>query len=514
MMRCCCTILRAPQPAPRREISMWHDFIGEFAKKKPHHPAIIDKIANTTHTYHAMESLIQRWGNLLHARGIGQGDRVVWLAPACMEHILLFFACARVGAILVPLNHRLPPSELAGILDLVEPQLFLGSIPPPPGQRFPYLPLDAVDITADRPTAPAHSVADDDPMLMLFTSGSTGMPKGVLFHAAMIMANIRNTVDADVLEADDISIVNTPFFHTGAYHVFLLPLLSMGGTLLLFDRFDPGGVLQAIRDEGITIFWAVPTMFQAIYDHPDFAATDFSRIRCLLSGGAPLNVALMKGYHARGVPFKQGFGLTEVGPNCFLLDTEECWHRPDSIGKPMRHSQVLVVDDANQPVPPDQPGELLIGGPHLCRGYWRNEELFRNSLHEGCFRTGDLVRYDREGFFFVVGRKKEMYISGGENVYPGEVEKQILTHPEITQAVVVAVPDAKWTEVGYLFCVASREISLDELRLHLDQRLVRFKHPHHLRRLESLPLLANGKINRVDLQEMARRSVSGTGVDN
>ncbi|MBF0137519.1 MAG: AMP-binding protein [Magnetococcales bacterium] len=486
---------------------MWYDFIAQFSREKPDHPAIIDKITQTTYTYRSMASVIRQWGNFLHARGIGQGDRVVLLAPACMEHILLFFACAKVGAILVPLNHRLPPVELAGILELVEPQLFLGAVDPPAGQKFPYFHFSSLDWNASWPEAPDHEVADADPMLMLFTSGSTGMPKGVLFHATMIMANMHGTVDSGVLEASDVSIVNTPFFHTGAYHVFLLPLLSMGGTLLLFDRFDPGGVLQAIREEGITIFWAVPTMFQAIHDHSDFVWTDFSRIRCLLSGGAPLSVALIKAYHARGVPFKQGFGLTEVGPNCFLLDTEACWQRPDSIGKPMRHSQVMVVDDQGHPVGPDQPGELLIAGPHLCKGYWRNDDLFRASLLDGYFRTGDLVRYDQEGFFFVVGRKKEMYISGGENVYPGEVEKHILTHPDISQAVVVAVSDAKWTEVGFLFIVARRDMSLDELRHHLDQRLVRFKHPHHMRRLEALPLLANGKINRVGLREMARQEI-------
>ncbi|MBF0175689.1 MAG: AMP-binding protein [Magnetococcales bacterium] len=488
---------------------MWQDFVGLFAKKKPQHPAIIDKISNTTYTYQTLETTIQRWGSYLHAQKIGPGDRIVFLAPACVEHILLFFACAKVGAILVPLNHRLPPVELADILDLVEPQLFLGAIDPPTGQNFPYIHLASIDIYVPESPPPTHVVNDDDPMLMLFTSGSTGNPKGVLFHAAMIMANIRATVDSGVLEPDDVSIVNTPFFHTGAYHVFLLPLLSIGGTMLLFDRFDPGGVLQAVREEGITIFWAVPTMFQAIHDHPDFPTTPFSHIRCLLSGGAPLSVSLIQAYHARGVPFKQGFGLTEVGPNCFLLDTDACWQRPDSIGKPMRHSRVKVVDENDNPVGPDQTGELLLGGPHLCKGYWRNEALFQASLLEGYFRTGDLVRFDQEGFFFVVGRKKEMYISGGENVYPGEVEKHILTHPDITQAVVVAVPDPKWTEVGFLYYVGKRDVTLRELRQHLDKRLVRFKHPHHLQRLDALPLLANGKINRMGLRDMANRTMAG-----
>ncbi|MBF0142382.1 MAG: AMP-binding protein [Magnetococcales bacterium] len=486
---------------------MWRDFIREFAETQPDKLAIVDRITSRPYSYRALRESIESWAAWLHHRGIGRGDRVVYLATNSMEHILLFFACARVGAILVSLNHRLPMLELAGILELVEPQLFLGNIPPPLGQTFVYQSLASVDLTLPLEAAPAHDVRLEDPMMMLFTSGSTGTPKGVLFHAGMIMANIRNTIDTGVLFTDDISVVNTPFFHTGAYHVFLLPLLSIGGTLILFDRFDPGDLLAAVERERLTIFWAVPTMFQMLLDHPAFATTDFSRIRVLLSGGAPLSLSLIQGYHQRGVAFKQGFGLTEVGPNCFLLDTADCWRFPESIGKPMPLSRTRVVDEAGNEVGPDQTGELWLAGPHVCLGYWRREALFREMMHDGFFATGDLVKRNREGYFFVVGRKKDMYISGGENVYPGEVERQLLTHPAITQAVVVAVADGKWGEVGYAYVVATEEVTLPALQAFLRERLVRFKHPHYMERLPAMPLLANGKIDRVTLKGMAAAAV-------
>ncbi|MBF0625810.1 MAG: AMP-binding protein [Magnetococcales bacterium] len=487
---------------------MWHDFIGEFAASQPDKPAIIDRVTGRTYTYRSLERTVDLWGRVLGERGIGVGERVVFLASNCMEHILLFFACARVGAILAPINHRTPPLELAGLLELVEPQLFLGNIPAPQGQRFPYVAMQDIDPTVPRPPTPPHEVAAEDVMMMLFTSGSTGQPKGVLFPARMIMANIQNTIGTDVLQPDDISLVNTPFFHTGAYHVFLLPLLSIGGTLVLFGGFDPGQLLQSVREDGITIFWAVPTMFQAVIDHPDIHRTDFANVRVCLSGGAPLSLSLIQAYHQRGVPFKQGFGLTEVGPNCFLLETEDCWKYPESIGKPMPLSRTRVVDEDGRDVGPDQPGELLLAGPHVCKGYWRNEALFRATLRGEYFATGDLVRVNAEGYFFVVGRKKDLYISGGENVYPGEVEKHLVAHPDITQAVVVGVPDPQWTEVGYAFIVGPRALTLAELREFLNQRLVRFKHPHHLERLEAMPLLANGKIDRVTLLHRARETVA------
>lgn len=484
---------------------MWRDFIREFAEREPDRTAVVDRVTGRRYSYAALEREIRRWARHLHARRVSRGSRVVILAPNRLEHLTLFFACAKLGAILVPVNHRLAPGELAEILARVEPEYFLGAGPCPLESPFTYRDLDEIDLDAEQVDPPSVTVADEDPLLMLFTSGSTGTPKGVLLHAAMLMANIRFTVEAGVLQPGDVSIVNTPFFHTGGYNVFCLPLLSIGGTLILFEGFDPGGVLAAIREDRVSVFWAVPTMFQAIHDHPDFTMTDFSEIRFFLSGGAPLSLHLIQAYHRQGVPFKQGFGLTEVGPNCFLHDTQDSFERPDSIGKPMTHSRVRVVDRDGREVGPNQVGELLIAGPHLCKGYWRDAKRFRDSLRDGFFATGDLVRVDPEGFFYVVGRLKDMYISGGENIYPGEVEKQVVAHPEITHAVVVPVPDEKWTEVGFAFFLGQRDFTLTEIRTWLDPRLARYKHPHYIRRLHALPLLANGKIDRRALKGEALR---------
>lgn len=488
---------------------MWRDFFREKAESIPNHMAIIDRVHGQQWTYGALEKEILSWAAWLQSRGVDRGHRVALLAPNRLEHLTLFFACAKLGAIMVPLNHRLSPRELAAITNHVEPAVILGEGEAPFAGSFAWHALEAHEHDHGLPFPAPRDVADDEVLLMLYTSGSTGDPKGVLFHAGMLMANMEHTLGTGVLEKGDISIINTPFFHTGAYNVFTLPLLSVGGTMILFERFDPGGVLDAIRDDGVNVFWAVPTMFQAIYDHPRFVETDFSPIRVLLSGGAPLNLPLIKAYHEKGVPFKQGFGLTEVGPNCFLHQTEDSWQRPDSIGKPMPHSLVRIVDDQGNDVGVNQVGELLLGGPHVCKGYWRDEQRFRESLQDGFFATGDLVRRDEGGFFYVVGRKKEMYISGGENVFPGEVEKQLVAHPEIRQAVVVGVPDDKWTEVGFAWIVAARELDREELRLWLNSRLGRYKHPHHVVRLSELPLLANGKIDRMALAARARKMVVG-----
>ncbi|MEO5328978.1 MAG: AMP-binding protein [Magnetococcus sp. THC-1_WYH] len=485
---------------------MWRDFIREQAGMIPDQVAIIDRIHERRWTYAALEEEILSWAAWMMAQGVDRGDRVAWLAPNRLEHLTLFFACAKLGAILVPLNHRLSPRELQAIITHVQPKLLLGEGAATFASSVAWTAVETIQRHDPLPLPPPRKVADDEALLMLYTSGSTGDPKGVLFHAGMLMANMTHTIDAGVLEPGDVSIINTPFFHTGAYNVFTLQILSLGGTMILFERFDPGGVLDAIQNDGVTIFWAVPTMFQAIYDHPRFQHTDFGRIRVLLSGGAPLNLPLITAYHQKGVAFKQGFGLTEVGPNCFLLPTEESWNRPDSIGKPIC-PKVRVVDEQGQDVGVDQVGELLLGGPHVCKGYWRDNGRFAESMHNGYFATGDLVRRDAQGFFYVVGRKKEMYISGGENVYPGEVEKQLVAHPEITQAVVVAVPDAKWTEVGFAWIIASRTLDVVELRGWLNPRLGRYKHPHHVRCVKELPLLANGKIDRLHLAAQARKIV-------
>ncbi|MBF0098018.1 MAG: AMP-binding protein [Magnetococcales bacterium] len=481
---------------------MWENFMVRFARTQPDKRALLDRLTGLSWSYQQLAQEIDRRAGQLCAHGVGAGDRIVWVATSCLEHLTLFFAAIRLGAILVPLNPRLAPQEMAEICQDVAPRLLLGSAIPPLLHTHPSY-RDWQNLGEVAPLPAEAPIPDTQILMILYTSGSTGRPKGVMLHAGMILANMQATVATDVLRPDDITLINTPFFHTGGYHVFTLPLFSIGGTLILHEKFDPGLVLQEIHTAGVTVFWAVPTMFQAIHDHPDFVHTDLRAIRFFLSGGAPLPLALIQSYHQRGVPFKQGFGLTEVGPNCFLLETHAAFDHPDSIGKPMPHCQARIVDEQGQPVAANQVGELWLRGAHRCAGYWHQEELFTASLRGDYFVTGDLVRCDDEGYFYVVGRKKEMYISGGENVYPGEVEKILNRHPDIGLAVVVAVNHPKWHEVGLAFYTATRTFTLAEMRGYLDPLLARFKHPHHLIQLSEMPLLANGKIDRPQLKKRA-----------
>ena len=485
---------------------MWQDFVFDNANRIPDQLAIIDRHTGKRLTYAALDREVWMWTRHLLSRGIQTGDRVVYLAPNRLEHITLFFACARLGAILVPVNHRLAIAELLAIIERVEPKYFLGEGSYEFGAAVAFFQISDVRL-ADGELPKLLPVAGNVPLLMLFTSGSTGEPKGVLLHGDMLLANIEQTLASGVLQDGDISIVNTPFFHTGGYNVFCLPMLMVGGTLILFEKFEPRGVLTAIAEDGVNVFWAVPTMFQAIYDEPDFIKTDFAKVRFFLSGGAPLSLPLIQAYHRHGVPFKQGFGLTEVGPNCFLHETADSFERPDSIGRPMAHSKLKVVDENGRAVGVNAIGEMLIAGPHLCLGYWREEEKFLNSMRGEYFATGDLVRVDVDGFYYVVGRKKEMYISGGENNYPGEVERQLVGHPAIEQAVVVAVADIKWGEVGFAFYVGSGDVDIMVLREYLTPCLARYKHPHYIKRLAGLPLLANGKIDRRQLEGTAKQKI-------
>jgi fatty-acyl-CoA synthase len=249
-------------------------------------------------------------------------------------------------------------------------------------------------------------------------------------------------------------------------------------------------------------------MFQMLLEKPRFHQTDFSSIRFLISGGAACSISMIEEYQEKGLMFKQGFGLTEVGPNCFLLDEKFATLKSGSIGIPMSHSIVRVIDQDGQQVGVNTPGELLIKGPHVCKGYYKNEEAFRATCKDGYFATGDLVRFDEDGFYYVVGRIKDMYISGGENVYPGEVEKQLTTHHDIHEAVVVAVSSEKWGEVGFAFLKTERNLEIAEVREYLNSKLSRYKHPHYVKCLKEFPLLPNGKVDRKDLKQRALSSLN------
>lgn len=474
----------------------WINFLDQSVKNFPNKMAIIEQKSGVRFTYQELSAEVQKLAEKLNFRGVKIGDRVAYLANNNIEHVTLFLACARLGAIFVPLNFRLSCLELEEILTRIEPKLFLGR-----GEWD--LNFETLDQLVEQKSFLAPEVGNNLPLLMLFTSGSTGQPKGVLFHGEMLLTNQRETCKGWGLQSSDVAMVETPFFHTGGYNVLCLPLIYLGGTIIIAEKFDVTNFVKTLESEKISVYFGVPTMFQMISEDPRFNTVDFSSIRFFISGGAYCPVELIKTYQEKGLMFKQGFGLTEVGPNCFLLAEEDAIKKVGSIGRPMPHTEVLLLKDDGSNAGVGEVGELLLRGPHVTCGYWNEFDRYRESLFDGYFKTGDLARLDADGFYYIAGRKKDMYISGGENVYPAEVEKALRSLEGVHEAVVVPVPHEKWGEVGLALLRSDKNYQLNELKSSLNDRLSRYKQPHYLQIVKEFPLLASGKIDRVQLKEKA-----------
>lgn len=480
----------------------WIDFLHHGASEYPQRLALVEQRTGERLTYAELMVESQKWATYFHLKGVRPGDRVTLLATNRREHLTMLFACAELGALFVPLNFRLAPSELQEIVERVNPRLSIVDGMPCFDLVSETISLSDVELPLSV-QYPKSDIALDIPLLMLFTSGTTGAPKGVMLHGQMLLSNQEQTIKNWGLLPDDITLVETPFFHTGGYNVLCLPLLKLGGTVVLADGFNVDNVFRTFEQERISVYFGVPTMFALLQESFEFKRCEFESLRFFVSGGAAISVDLIKAYQAKNLMFKQGFGLTEVGPNCFLLDEKDALRKIGSIGRPMPHSEVLVMTPAGHPARVGEPGELLIRGPHLCKGYYQQPNRFADSLHDGYFKTGDLVEYDVEGFYYVTGRLKDMYISGGENVYPGEVEQKLRKLDGIDEACVVAVPDVKWGEVGHAFVKTSKTYTVAILRELLTPLLSRYKHPHHLTILEEFPLLPNGKIDRQKIKTRA-----------
>ena len=333
----------------------------------------------------------------------------------------------------------------------------------------------------------------------------------------MVAWNAVNTVVSWQLREDDVSPIYTPLYHAGGLGAFLTPILAVGGTIVLFAGFDPEEIFATIAKERCTVVLGVPTIFRMLQEHPAWATTDFSSVRYFACGGAPLPLDIIETWHRRGAKFKQGYGLTEVGVNCFAMSLEDSVRKAGSIGRPMMFTEAKLTGEDGREVPVGEVGELLLKGPHVCKGYYRNPEATAASLDaEGWFHTGDLAKKDADGFFTIAGRKKDMLISGGVNVYPAEIEGVLFQHPGVKDVAVVGVPDAKWGEVGVAFVVRrererEERISMKgeegaaeaaELAEFVGQRLARYKVPREFLFIDALPRTAYGKVVKGDLRSL------------
>jgi len=489
----------------------WIEFLDLSVREFPHKTAVQHSASGKKLSYLQLQEEVQKWALLLQQKNVRSGDRIAYLSTNSLEHISLLLACAEVGAIFTPINFRLAPQEVIENLHRMNPKIFFTQGEWQIGTHFqhPYLQLRIEDIHLEefdlRKSRPIRFEGGlEAPVLMLFTSGSSGLPKGVLLHGEMLLTNQIMTCECWGLSPKDITLVESPFFHTGGYNVLCLPLLSLGGTVLIAEKFDTEKTLRTLEQEKVSVYFAVPTMFQMLKEHSSFMDRDFSSIRFFVTGGAACPVELIKTYQDRGLLFKQGFGLTEVGPNCFLLSAEDSVRKAGTIGQPMPHTEVKLLTEDGRSAGLNEVGELLLKGRHICAGYFQENDLFEKALDKGYFMTGDLAYRDEDGFFSIVGRKKEMFISGGENVYPAEVERAINTHPDVLASAVVSKPHAKWGEVGVAFIRSQRKISIDEMKEFLQTRLSKYKQPHEVICLDQFPLLASGKVNKAVLTEQAR----------
>lgn len=490
----------------------------------PDHEALLELETGRRFSYAQLNERANRAANFLRDKlGIDTGDRVSILAHNSVVYVDLLYGLAKIGAVLAPLNWRLVPRELAYIINDCQPKVLLC------GPEFSGLlseMLSRIDIdhvvslggaeipgglcyedelaaaSADEPPRPAD-LSGETAHCILYTSGTTGRPKGAVIPHRQTLWNCINTCISWGLTQDDVSPILTPMFHAGGLFVFLMPLFYLGGRIVLAKEFDVDDSLQVITAEGCTVILGVPTLFQLWMDSPLFETADFSRVRFFVSGGAPCPLPLMEAWRQqKQIVFRQGYGLTEVGTNCFTMTDEQSVAKAGSVGKPVFHSQMRLVDANGDDVAVGETGELIIKGPHVCTGYWRNPGATANAIQDGWFYTGDMAWQDEDGFYYIAGRYKDMIISGGENVYAAEVEAVLMEHEAVSECALIGKEDEMWGEVGLMIAVLEPGslATAESLQAFLLERLARFKVPKEVLIAESLPYSPYGKVEKMKLK--------------
>lgn len=488
----------------------------------PERTAITELESGRAVRYRELVSRAHRLAHALRDRlGVRAGDRVAILAHNDPAHVDLLVAASAIGAIAVPLNWRLAGPELAAIAEDCEPRVLLA------GDGFVDLAHDvgawagiehvvAVDSPAYRDLVAAGSEAapalpaltGDDPACLLYTSGTTGRAKGVIIPHRQILWNCINTAVSWGLRETDVTPIFTPLFHAGGLFAFLTPVLYLGGRVVLARGVTGDDDLRAIERERCTVILGVPTIFQMWRDARAHREVDYGSVRFFATGGAPCPLPLLRAWSEEtGAPLRQGYGLTEVGPNCFAMTDAEASERAGTVGRPCVFGDIALVDEDGRAVADGEVGELALRGPHVCAGYWRAPQATAAALRDGWFHTGDLARRDADGMVSIVGRRKEMIISGGENIYAAEVEAVFAEHPAVAEAALIGRADERWGEVGVMVVIPrpGAVTSEGELLGFCDGRLARYKIPKQVVFADDFPRTALGKPHKPTL----RRSYGG-----
>lgn len=503
-----------------------YDWIRKWSDYFPDKIAIKEYETQRTLTYSQLNNI----ANFISEKFIDEfhlkvGDRVAILAENSLEHFVLFSVAQKTGLILVPLNYRLAPREIEIQLKDCDPSIFfvedkyfekIENIEIVKNIKYKFDIQFISHIIADHKDKKLDfdsidSFDENHPIFILYTSGTTGIPKGALYTHKMLAWNSFNTAMRLDLSSNDRSVSCTPLFHTGGWNVIPTPFLHHGAYFCLTKKFDPDIILELLEKEQATMFMAVPTMLSMMAQSKIFQKVDLKSLKFFIIGGEPMPLKLIKIWQEeKNIPVRQGYGLTEVGPSVTSLHQDDAVRKMGSIGKVNFYFKYRIVDDSGNDVKKGEVGELILKGPTVTPGYWRNEETTKENIKDGWFYTGDLVREDEEGFLFIVDRKKNMFISGGENVYPAEIEKFLYTHPDIQEVAVIGVPDQKWGEVGKAYIKLKEDKKLDSTAIlkFCEGNLARYKIPKYIEFVDEIPKNETGKVNRRLLLQFHLNSIN------
>lgn len=508
---------------------LFGEMLARNARKFPDREAFVHKGVRVT--YGELDERVNRLANSLLSRGIQKGDKVAVLLKNRREILEIYFAAGKIGAVNVPLNFRLAPREITFILNNSDSQIlfmeeeFIPAIEkgknelkeireyivvekePPAG----YSVYEEV-LKAGSPVRPEICVDDDDDMFILYTAGTTGLPKGaVLSHKNVIVNAMTMIMERDFPIAnpdqrvEEKNLCVAPLFHTAAITGTAIAMVA-GVTVVLQD-FDPLEILKTIQKEKITTLFLVPAMWLFLLEHPDFKKYDVSSLRLAGYGAAPMPPALKKRILAAfpNAGLQDTFGQTEMSPATTTLSPRDALRKDGSVGLPIMNVEARVVDSGMNDVPVGQVGEIVYRGPNMFKGYYKNPEGTAEAFHGGWFHSGDLVRRDEEGFIYIVDRKKDMIISGGENIYPAEVEAVLYGHAKILEAAVIGVPDPQWGEAVKAFVVLreGQQLTAEEVIAHCTENLARYKRPRYVEFMKALPRNAAGKVLKRELRSKA-----------
>ncbi|WP_106815398.1 acyl-CoA synthetase [Microbacterium timonense] len=471
-------------------------------------------------TYRQLADAADRVAAVLAARGIGSGDAVAYIGENSPQFLQVMFGTAQLGAVFVPVNTRLAPPEMRHVLvdsqakALVLDAEFLDrAMPGVEAGRIAHVIVTGAGLPEHPGLArliaeasSGHTPVDvelDHPAAIIYTSGTTGRPKGaVLSHGNLTWVALNCIVDYDVVSSD-VSLMISPLFHVASLGMGALPVVLKGATLVLEKGFEPGRALAQIQRHGVTMLSGVPTTYQMMADHPDWASTDLSTLRKLTCGGSAVPTRILNAYEERGLSFSQGYGMTETSPGATSLSPTMTREKQGSVGLPHFFTDVRVTDEHGQPVPPGTVGEIEVAGPNVFLGYHGLPEATAAAFTEdGWFRSGDLGYLDDDGYLYIADRLKDMIISGGENIYPAEVENLISDIEGISGVAVVGVPDDRWGEVPWAVVTLKEgaEVDTELVRSRLDGLVARYKLPKNVVVVEDLPRTASGKIRKADLR--------------